>query len=431
MRKIPMILLCALLVALLAALPAAHAEPDVTMLPTLAPDVTITVQTDEYAVDLSGYYGNDAEGTNGGVYQFPSLTDAEKARVPDLLARYAGGEHPVNSVINQTESVVLGLYPLLPEDYQGEAVFVLLPCRELTDEELLELIDGYAQMGQTFDANGFSWRNCMRGGGIEGNRGYAGDERERVDTLSDLYKRQGLRPEQPFTAIPGDDGIGEISLNEDEYSGLDSFRLWPCRRMTDEELLRLLQHDIGENIPDTSAFGQYESQTRAQATAILGAPLSLKLTYEEVGKASESNMFNDDREVYTAGLISTSAEAGALEYWIKLDTQTGLLYTADVFPVQYDALAYSDLRCDPFDEKWLDIARNAVNALRSDGMEIASVESFGEDSLQYGGFCARVTVTMADGSCYALRIPFQTERVFDFEYRQIPVTPEQEMPVNN
>ncbi len=85
MRKTPIILLCAAMLAL----PAAHAEPDVIVLPTLAPDVTIAVQADEYAVDLSGYYASDTD-----TYQFPSLTDAEKARVPELLTRYANGERP-------------------------------------------------------------------------------------------------------------------------------------------------------------------------------------------------------------------------------------------------------------------------------------------------------------------------------------------------
>ena len=419
MRKTPIILLCAAMLAL----PAAHAEPNVTILPTLAPDVTIAVQADEYAVDLSGYYASDTD-----TYQFPSLTDEEKARIPELLARYANGECPAQSVLNKTENVSVGVYPLPAEDYQGEPAFVLLPCRDLTDEELLELIDGYAQLGLSFDAEGFNWRNCMRGGGIESNRGYAGDEPERVKTLRDLYTRQGLRPEQPFTAIPGDDGIGEIGLNEDDYSGLPGFRLRPCRRMTDEELLRLLQNSIGENIPDTAAYGQYEGQARAQLTALFGAPLSLKLQSESIGMASDNSVYNDDREVYRCTFGSAD---DTLQYFVLLDTATGLIYYANVDLAPYDSLAYCDLRADPFDEKWLTIARDAVSAMRRDNMIIANVKSFGESSLQYGGFCACVTVTMADGSCYELRSPFQTERVFSFEYRQIPAAPEQAAPVNH
>ena len=419
MRKTPIILLCAAILAL----PAAHAEPQVTVLPTLAPDVTIAVQADEYAVDLSGYYASDTD-----TYQFPSLTDEEKARVPDMLARYANGERPAQSVLNKAEDVSVAVYPLPAGDYQGESVFVLIPCRDLTDEELLELIDGYAQLGQSFDAEGLNWRNCMRGGGIESNRSYAGDERERVDTLSDLYKRQGLRPAQPFTAIPGDDGIGELRLSEEDYSGLDIFRLCPCRRMTDEELLRLIQNSIGENIPDTTAYGKYEGQARAQITALFGAPLSLKLQGESIGQASDNSVYNDDREVYRCTLVSAD---DTLQYFVLLDTATGLIYDAHGYLAPYDSLAYCDLRADPFAEKWLAIARDAVSAMRSDNLAIAGVEAFGESDLQYGGYCACVTVTMADGSCYALRIPFQTESVFSFEYRQVPASPEQGAPVNN
>ena len=424
MRKTPIILLCAAMLAL----PAARAESNVTVMPTLAPDVTIAVQTDEYAIDLSGYYGNDAEGTNGGMYQSPSLTDAEKARVPALLARYANGERPAQSALDKTENVSVGVYPLIAEEYQGEPVFVLIPCRELTDEELLELIDGCAQLGLTFDAEGLSWRNCMRGGGIENNRTFAGDEGERAATLKDLYTRQGLRPEQPFTAIPGDDGVGEISLNEDDYCGLDRFSLYPSRRMTDEELLRLIQNSLGENIPDTAAYSKYEGQARAQMKALFGAPLSLKLTYESIGKASDNSVYNDDREVYRCTFGSAD---DTQDYFVLLDTATGLIYNAYVSLAPYDSLAYCDLRADPFAEKWLVIARDAVSAMRSDNLAIASVEAFGESDLQYGGFCACVTVTMADESCYELRIPFQTERAFSFEYRQVPALLEQAAPVNN
>ena len=356
MRKTPIILLCAAMLAL----PAAHAETQVTVLPTLAPDVTIAVQTDEYAVDLSGYYASDTD-----TYQYPSLTDEEKARVPDLLARYANGERPAQSVLNKEDNVSVGVYPLIAEDYQGEPVFVLIPCRDLTDEELLELIDGYAQLGLTFDADGLNWRNCMRGGGIESNRGYAGDEPERVKTLRDLYMRQGLRPEQPFTAIPGDDGIGEIGLNEDDFSGLPGFRLRPCRRMTDEELLRLLQNSIGENIPDTAEYGQYEKQARAQLTALFGAPLSLKLQGESIGKASDSSIYNDDREVYRCTFASAD---DTQEYFVLLDTATGLVYNAHGYLAPYDSLAYCDLRPDPFAEKWLALARDEVSAMRGDNL---------------------------------------------------------------
>lgn len=68
-------------------------------------------------------------------------------------------------------------------------MFVLIPGRELSGEELLEIIDGYAQLGLTLDANGLSWCNCMH-----------------------------------------DDGIGEMYLDENTYFGLDSYRFWPARR---------------------------------------------------------------------------------------------------------------------------------------------------------------------------------------------------------
>ncbi|MEG2316652.1 MAG: hypothetical protein RSC91_10550 [Clostridia bacterium] len=414
------------LLTLLALPMAAIAENEIVLLPTLAPMVTVRVEINEYAVDLEGYYAEIS--ADDASSQYPSLRSAEKARVPEIQARYDAGERPAQNVLNKETDVVVGVYALNPEEYQGESVYVLLPsipgC-DLTDEELLEIIDAYAQLGLRFDADGLSWRNCMRGGGLEGNRACAGDERERRDTLTNLYKRQNLRPVQPFTAIPGDDGIGEIGLREAAYSGLPGYRLYPCRRMTDEELLRLVQNDVGDNVPAPLAYGEYERQAREQLHALFDAPPALKLASEEMAKASDFSVFNDDREVYQVCFASAASGADALAYRLLLDVKTGLIYEADLSPIQYDALLYSDLRCDPFDEKWLAIGREAVSAMRTDGMAITSVESFGEEGLQYGGYCAVILVTMADGSAYDLRIPFQTERMLDCVYRQIPITPEQ------
>lgn len=147
MKKTVLFLLCAIL-----PFQAAQAEPQVTLLPTLPPDVSVTVDVNPYLTDLTAYYEDVVE------WQQPSLTDEEKARLPDMLSRYQQGERPTQSVLNKTENVSVGVYSLDAADYQGESVFVLLPVRLLTDDELLGLIDAFAQLDLPFDADGLRQR---------------------------------------------------------------------------------------------------------------------------------------------------------------------------------------------------------------------------------------------------------------------------------
>lgn len=267
-----------------------------------------------------------------------------------------------------------------------------------------------------FEADSLSWRSCARGGGLDATRYYMGDEQEREDTLTDLYKRQGLRPKQPLTALPGDDGVGIVQTNPKVFSGMKEFAFKPCRRLTDEELLTLIQHEIGENIPDAALYNQYEKQTRRQLAALLGTPLSVELIHENLYTLDEFNGVS--REIYSSAYRAVADEKAAFVYWAQLDTQTGLLYWADAQPADYEALPDSDLRSDPYDEQWLQIARAEVASLRRDGTEIVGVRALGEGELEYGGYFMSAFVTMADGSGYSLSIPYQTRRLFNIKYYQ-------------
>lgn len=421
-------------IALALVLPlAAYAENVVVPLPTAAPTVAVTVQTNEYAIDLESYFSEDMEGNPIAQYdedgndvgsvnweQYPCLNSEERARVPELLWRYQGGERPQENVLDKTENVVVGVYALDPEQYQGESVFVLIPGRELTDEELLEIIDGYARLGKTFDADGLSWRNCMRGGGIECTRGWAGDESERAGTIAELYRRQGLRPETPFTASPSDDGIGEAQLDENEYYGLENYRFYPARRMTDDELLQIQAGWLHREEGTGEQYLTNEQAARRELHRLLGAPLAMERGYEEFVNANQLSIYNADLPVYNAQFTVSESQW----YNAIIDTTTGMLYTADAWLV-FERYTYSDLRLDPFDERWLTLARGYVAEMRADDMAIAAVESYGEVSIQDGGYGARVLVTMEDGSTYQMDIMFQNEALFSVEYRVTAITLEQ------
>lgn len=204
--------------------------------------------------------------------QEPCLTSGEIVRAKRLLAAYQRGEETGDgsTVLNVTQNVALGVYPLNPEDYDGEAVFVILPNISLTDEQMLALIDAYNQRGLTFNPSGLSYRNCMRGGGIECTRFLTGEERERYTAIADLIRHGKLTGVEAKNVL-------RIELDERYFNGLDGFAFRPYRRMTDEEfasqLVALGVHDESMEMD----FNSVEKRTRELLTTAFSCPLSMKL----------------------------------------------------------------------------------------------------------------------------------------------------------
>lgn len=209
------------------------------------------------------------------VTQWPGLTDGEIVRAKKLLAAYQAGEAKGDgqSVLNAKENVVLGVYALNPDDYDGERVYVLLPGTNLTDEQLLAMIDAYAQLGLTFDPEALNYRNCARGGGIECTRFLTQEERERYTRLAELIERGLLdvsKLEKQEVLCPKLDG--RYFCNMEDFS----FRCY--RRMTDEELVAAL---VEMGYHDRSAEADYdeiETNSRWALCELLGCPLSMELS---------------------------------------------------------------------------------------------------------------------------------------------------------
>lgn len=217
------------------------------------------------------------------VSQSPCLTTGERTRARKLLAAYEAGEASGDgaSVLNRMEDVVLGVYPLNPQDYDGEAVYVLLPGTCLTDEQMLALIDAYHQLGLTFDPDALSYRNCARGGGVETGRFLTEEERTRREAIRDLIRRGTL------TDIPAKGNVGmEMKLDLRYYSGLEHFSLRPYRAMTDEELAAAL---VAVGVRDESGtvdFDGMEAKARRALHDELGCPLSMETEWINVNGAS-------------------------------------------------------------------------------------------------------------------------------------------------
>lgn len=385
--KILAALLCAALLLPLAT----TAENTVEALPTTAPMPEPAAETNEYAIEnLDAYYADGDE------YQIPAMTADEKARLADAQNRWDAGERPEESILDVTEKIVVSLVQIPAEQYDGHSWFLFLPCEDLTDGQLLQIVDAFGQLEIRFDPEDLSWRCCMRGGGIETTRSLRDEEFERSKVIREQYMRLGLRPQTPWTAAVADDGIGEVTLDEDSYSGLDSFSFKPARRLTDEELLQLIAAFNPEPAASSDDLSKYEGLLRQELHARLGMPLA---TVRDGGEYVGAYDRNDSRNVYRAGFTEIGSEGRV--WGGALDTQTGKLAWGNTELDKRlfgDTQLQSDVRMDPWDARWTKMAEMTVASLLGEGAPgVVSVQAWGEENLNNVD-CIEVRVTMEDNS---------------------------------
>lgn len=401
------LLLCAFLL-----LSGATAENAVEILPTAPPMPALTHEENPYAFeDLSAYYQDEWE------YQTPAFTASEKERLSDAQKRYDAGDRPQSSILNLMENVVLSLIELPAQQYEGESWFLILPNRELTDEELLQVVDAYQQLGISLDPSCVNWHNAIRGGAASKLRGYTEEEAERYTAIADLYNRSGLRSESPFTLSVLDDGVGQVSLEEESFNGLSDYTFYPARRLTDDELLQLYAFRNGEPSAQPGKMAEYEMQLRRELNRLLGMPITARRTYENLQAASDGNVFGDDREIYLAQ-FEEIGENG--RNWTgRLEIESGTLISASaILNTRYymDDTLLTDVRYDPYDSKWAQMAQNTVGALWEDGYaEIASVQAVCENHLNQLP-CALLRVGMQDGAVYRVYIAYVLDQAVYVEY---------------
>ncbi len=259
--------------------------------------------------------------------QTPGLTPGEQARAEALLAAYQQGEKTGDGaqVLSAVTDVVVGVYALNPEDFDGEGVYTLLPAVCLTDEQLLNVIDAFHQLGQTFDPAGLNYRNCARGGGIEASRFLTAAERERCAIIARQIERGVLTSD---LIDPGDVAAEQmIRLDPRYYAGMDVFALHPYRLLTDKELAAgLFRQGATASGVDLSAL----ERRAVAAWTVWNAPLAmtfdspsagayLPVAFDETGETR----FADPGRDMTCVSASVQAEDGAtVHYQLFLDTQT-------------------------------------------------------------------------------------------------------------
>ena len=222
------------------------------------------------------------------VEQRPRLTAGEAKRAKALLDAYQSGEiaYTGESILNKMENVVTGVYALEPNNYGGEMAYVILPGPCLTDEQLLAIIDAYAQLGLTFDPDSLSARNCARGGGIETNRFFTDEERKRYTSLARLIDN-GMIEAQTAGAVR----TMNIELDSRYFCGLPDFTIRPYRSATDAEMVAQL-FAMGKK-DMTGVIDAQDVERRARkALNDLGAPLSMALEYVFTDGASAPCFFD-------------------------------------------------------------------------------------------------------------------------------------------
>jgi hypothetical protein len=263
--------------------------------------------------------------------QLPSLTKEEQARCADLLTRYAQGERPKASAPNDPAQTGFAVVPLAPEAYDGLAQYVFLPGRALSDEELMQLIAYYALKGNTFDPYLLNETNCMRGGCVEVNRARTAEEGERLNSLQERYKREGLRPSCTPSMDAASGSIVTVMLNEKEHAGLNSFTFYPLRRLTDEELLELIDRNLQNSLYNQEGFevdweGD-EATCRAIAKRLFDMEESADLTQDGYTRGDAMRP-----DLYTAFFEAVQQDGARRLYVVSIDRSTGLLYSAITVP---------------------------------------------------------------------------------------------------
>ena len=171
----------------------------------------------------------------------PWLTDLELARTRRLMEQMAAGEavYTGPSVVSASGNAFcgIGVYPLNPEDYDGETFYVRLPqYQPLTDEQIRSLISAFNELGIPFDPDSLGSRNCSR---RDENyvqdyesRPISEEEEQRLEIIRTLV-RQGVLTKD---SIPAGTKDYYIPI------GSDTLRLYPYRSMTDDELALLALH---------------------------------------------------------------------------------------------------------------------------------------------------------------------------------------------
>lgn len=259
-----------------------------------APDVNISLTE---SLPSGGYYLPDASYFESEYEDAPEWADS-KTHVPGVYWEeadmFAGTSNPYltpgeieralilkneyslniktgdgKSILNKTENVSLAVYAVDPKEFGGERFYHILPATNLTDEEILSMIDAYALMGLEFVPENLSYKNTMRGGGEETSRHMMKEEYDRLRALAEMITYGYLDVEKTIDDL-------YISLDPRYHERKTDFKLLPYRSLTDEELVSWLISMGYRDESEEHDFAAIEKEARKALYELLKLPLSMQ-----------------------------------------------------------------------------------------------------------------------------------------------------------
>lgn len=272
----------------------------------------------------------------------PFLTPGEIERAEILKNEYASGAKTGDgkSILNITQDVALAVYAVNPTDFGGESFYHILPATNLTDEDILNLIDAYALMGHEFRPENLTYKNTLRGGGEETTRHMMEEESDRLRALAEMITYGYLDVEITVHNL-------FIKLDPRYHKRMTEFLLLPYRSLTDEELVSWLLSMGYEDKSDKYDFAAIEKQARNVLYDLLNLPLSMKREYIftdgsylivprfENGEVDWEKLEKEGSEAYeTYGAFFTFVDADGITInsVITFDTKTGSILSASSMP---------------------------------------------------------------------------------------------------
>ncbi len=292
-------------------------------------------------------------------YRLPRLSDTELERIRELmtLARNVEGILVgIRSCANLTDNVRVGVYPLDPNDFDGETFYVILPDSMLSDEQMLSLIAGFKQLGIPFNPESLNERNCTRLSYWGGTRGLSPEEQERLTVqkariVRGQLKRTDIKPESTCLTVKTLADINNV------------FCFYPYRSLSDDELAAFAMSDL--TTWETSA-DLIEETALNNARGVLLLPEEMPVKDEKMTevtnhwktfdskKLNEYEIFFDRPLSYTVGKNNSGKVADVL---VWLYEEPGKTPETKGMCIRYILSGSSDTKCSESDwiasaEKW-------------------------------------------------------------------------------
>lgn len=375
-------------------------------------------------------------------FQGHGLTQKEKDRLTALKEDFAAGTRPKGRVSTVPEETGFAVVALNPADFAGMEEYYFLPGREMTDEELLQLIAYGEEKGRPFTADTLSVKNCMRGGAVEVNRMRSAGEDARRTILFKRFSQEGLRAQSPAPAAGAApiSTITDIRVNPEANSGLDSFRLYPIREVTDEEILADLSLNSHYLDPVKEGFDLAADKAKARKLLedVLGMPLAT-----EASQLSYTRGETEGSAIFQATFDTPKINGRETSYWIGLDVKTGqclnlaettmddTLYRPNASGgLDYGPDEVNRPKGDIDDPKLAESALAAVTKMTS--IKTVKVDPITDVSIgnTYDSG-AILAVRMEDGSAWQAAVRYSDFKVCGLDYYPDGKTPFEEAPVNN